>query len=76
MTTWGGDQEGGNGFKGRRQRGVNGGRSEGGKGWGPAFERRPAHKSPDFGPTRKSAISGDIVEEIRKAGLPDLVRTS
>ena len=42
---------------------------------GPAFEGRPAHKSPDFGPTRKSAISGDIVGEIRKSGFRDLVRT-
>ena len=42
----------------------------------PAFESRPAHKSPDFGPTRKSAISGDIVGGIRKSGFRDLVRMS
>ena len=56
--------------------GVNGRRSEGGKGRGPAFESRPAHKSPDFGSTRKSAISGDVVGEIRKSGFRDLVRIS
>ena len=76
MATCGGDQEGGNGAKGWLQRGVNGGRSEGGKGRGPAFESRPAHKSPDFGPTRKSPISGDFVGEIRKSGFRDLVGTS
>ena len=43
---------------------------------GPAFESRPAHKSPDFGKTRKSAISGDVVEGIRKSGFRDLGRTS
>ena len=43
---------------------------------GPAFESRPAHMSPDFGPMQKSAISGDIVGEIRKSGFRDLVRNS
>ena len=42
---------------------------------GPAFESRPAHKSPDFGPIRKSSVSGEIVGEIRKSGFRDLVRT-
>ena len=43
---------------------------------GPASESRPAHKSPDFGPTRRSAISGDTVGEIRKSGFRDPVRMS
>ena len=43
---------------------------------GSVFESHPARESPDFGPTRKSAISGDIVEEIRKSGFRDLVRMS
>ena len=43
---------------------------------GPAFESCPAHRSPDFGPTRKSAISGDTVGEIRRSGFRDLVGTS
>ena len=43
---------------------------------GVALESPPAHRSPDFGPTRKSAISGDILEEIRKSGFRDLVRNS
>ena len=43
---------------------------------GYASESRPAHKSPDFGPTRKSAVSGEIVGEIRKSGFRDLVRNS
>ena len=43
---------------------------------GPAFESRPAPKSPDFWPMRKSAISGDIVGEIRKSGIRDLARIS
>ena len=43
---------------------------------GAAFESRPAHKSPDFGSTRKSAISGDVVEGIRKSGFRDLVMAS
>ena len=43
---------------------------------GPAFEGRLAEKSPDFGPTRKSAISGNIVGEIRKSGFRGLVRMS
>ena len=43
---------------------------------GPAFEGLPAHKLPDFGPTRKSATPGEIVGEIRKSGFRDLVRTS
>ena len=42
----------------------------------PAFESRPAHKSPDFGPTRISAISRGIVGGIRKSGSRDLVRAS
>ena len=65
MATWGGDQEGGNGFKGWRQGGVNGGRSEAGKGRGPALESRPA---------RTSSVSGDIVGEIRKSGFRGLVK--
>ena len=32
------------------------------------FEGRPAHKSPDFGPIRKSSVSGEIVGEIRNSG--------
>ena len=36
---------------------------------GPALERRPVRNSPNFGPTRKSAISGDTVGEIRESGL-------
>ena len=40
-----------------------------------AFESRPANKSPDFGPPRKSAISGDV-GEIRKSGFRDLVGNS
>ena len=43
---------------------------------GPAFGSRPAQKSPDFGPARKSGISGDVVEEIRKSGFRDLGRKS
>ena len=43
---------------------------------GIAFESRLAHKSPDFGLTRKSAVSGEIVGEIRKSGFRDLVRNS
>ena len=43
---------------------------------GSAFGSRPARKSPDFWPTRKSAIFGDIVGEIRKSGFRDLVRNS
>ena len=43
---------------------------------GAAFESRPAHKSPDFGLARKSAVSGEIVGEIRKSGFRDLVRNS
>ena len=43
---------------------------------GPAFENRPAHKSPAFGPMRKSTISGDVVGEVRESGFRDLVRTS
>ena len=36
---------------------------------GSAFESRAAHKSPDFGPMRKSAIAGDIVGRGRKSGF-------
>ena len=36
---------------------------------GHAFKGRPAHKSPDFGPTRKLAVSGDIVGGIQKSGF-------
>ena len=43
---------------------------------GPAFGNRPARRSPDFGPTRKYAISGDIVGGIRESGFRDLVRNS
>ena len=43
---------------------------------GPAFGSRPAHKSPDFGPIRKSSVSGEIVGEIRKSGFRDPVRMS
>ena len=43
---------------------------------GPAFEHPPARKSPDFGPVRKYAISGDIVGDARESGFRDLVRTS
>ena len=43
---------------------------------GSVFEGRPAHKSPDFWPTRKSAIAGDIVGEFRKSGFRDIVRIS
>ena len=41
---------------------------------GPAFEGRPAHKSPDSGPTQQSAISGDAAGGIRKSGFRDLAR--
>ena len=40
----------------------------------PAFESRPAHTSPDSGPTRKSAVSGNTVGEIRKWGFRDIAR--
>ena len=40
----------------------------------PAFESRPAHTSPDSGPTRKSAVSGNTVGEIRKSGFRDIAR--
>ena len=43
---------------------------------GRAFESRPAHKSPDFAATQKSAISGDIVGDVRKSGFRELVRMS
>ena len=43
---------------------------------GPAFESRPAHTSPDFGPMRKSANPGDIAGGNRKSGSRDIVRTS
>ena len=43
---------------------------------GSAFEGRPAHKSPDCGLTRKSAVSGEIVGEIRKSGFRGPVRNS
>ena len=59
------------GVAGRRQ-----GAQEGGEGRGSKFESRPAHKSPDFGLARKSAVSGEIVGEIRKSGFRDLVRNS
>ena len=42
----------------------------------PAVESRPAHTSPNFGPTRKSAISGYIVGEIRESGFRGPVRMS
>ena len=35
---------------------------------GPASESRPAHRSPDFGPMRKSTISGDTVGGISGSG--------
>ena len=34
---------------------------------GPAVESRPGHKSPDFGLTRESAISGDIGRGVRNS---------
>ena len=43
---------------------------------GSVFEGRPAHKSPDVGLTRKSAVSGDIAGGVRKSGFRDLVRIS
>ena len=42
----------------------------------PVFESRPAHKSPDFGLTRKSAIPADIFGEIRKSEFPGPVGNS
>ena len=44
--------------------------------WWYASESRPAHRSPDLGPTRKFAIPGDLSGEIRKSGFRDLVRAS
>ena len=41
---------------------------------GSAFQIRPARKTPDFWPTRISAISGDIAGETRKSGFQDLDR--
>ena len=41
---------------------------------GSACESRPAHKSSDFGLTRKSAVSGEIVGEIPKSGVRHIVR--
>ena len=43
---------------------------------GSAFESRPARKSPDFGPTRKSAVPGDIVGDARYSGFRAHVRMS
>ena len=43
---------------------------------GAMFESRPAHKSPDSWLTRKSAISGEIVGDIRKSGFRGLVGKS
>ena len=43
---------------------------------GPAFESRPDHKSAGCALTRKSAISGEIVREIRRSGFRDLVAKS
>ena len=43
---------------------------------GSAFDCCPARRLPDFGLTRKSAISGDIVRDIRNSGFRDLVENS
>ena len=43
---------------------------------GYASESRPARKSPGFGLTRKSAVSGEIVGDIRESGFWDHVWNS